>query len=225
MLGVLFSIKSSLRPFSQLITILEKILKFPTSSSLSYLLLRVYTAHQAITMHFSSLLALTGLTLTAAAPAALDARTDATWTLKWFNRICDDAKNVCDYHFNIVDSASSHIDYCRFSDDASGTSRIARYSSPSNLQCSEDSPVFVNIGYDQPGNFFVVVPVNTGTKKNAFFGYTADEMKDNVTVTPDHTSPTLTVGEFKKAKRGAAALQPRHDLGQWSALNLHRSKS
>lgn len=168
--------------------------------------------------------------MAAAAPSALKARTGGighSWTVNDFVRFCDDVQNVCTYSFTITDNSGGAQDVCKFSDQVGpDESRSARYSSPSGLKCSEGSPIFVNIGYDQPGNFFVVVPVNTATNTNAFFGYTAAELADNNVVKPDHTSTALTIGEFKKSKKEAApvALEARQNLGQWTVQHLHRGE-
>ncbi|OBT43491.1 hypothetical protein VE00_06741 [Pseudogymnoascus sp. WSF 3629] len=51
------------------------------------------------------------------------------------------------------------------------------------------------------------------------FGYTAAELADGVVVTPDKTSPSLTVGTWEETTRAVAA-----DMGQGTAEGLHRSK-
>lgn len=178
-------------------------------------------------MHYSSILAVAGATFAAAAPAVTNARAEGTWTLQGFVRTCDDAANSCNYKFSVVDNNSGRVDACDFTDVADST-RQARYSSPSNLQCAANSPIYTNVGYDQPGNFFVVVPVNRETSLNAFFGYTAAELADGNVVTPDHTSPSLVVGTWEKAKAAGAAVIDRRalvDLVEWTVEGLHRSKS
>lgn len=175
-------------------------------------------------MHYSSVLALTGLTLATAAPTTT-ARAEGTWTLRSFVRTCDDAANSCTYDFAVVDDVSGRYDACHFTDVGDET-REARWSSPSNLECSAAAPIYVNIGYDQPGNFFVVVPVNTDTNRDAFFGYTADELADGNVVTPDHTSPSQDAGAAgMKAAAKVNARATAEDLGQWTVEGLHRSKS
>ena len=178
-------------------------------------------------MHLTSLVALTGLTLAAAAPAALTERaaqvSQGNWTLQSFVRSCNDTANTCDYSFTVLDDNTSIATPCNAT-DTGDASRQARYSSPSNLACAPNSPFYFNVGYDQPGNFFVVVPVNTGANLDAFFGYTAAELVDGVVVTPDKTSPALTIGTFNKTK-GVEKRAALADLGQWTVEGLHRSKS
>jgi hypothetical protein len=178
-------------------------------------------------MHYSSFLAIAGASFAAAAPAAVTARAAGTWTLQGFVRTCNDAANSCNYKFKVFDHNSGKTDACDFTDVADST-RQARWSSPSNLQCAANSPIYVNIGYDQPGNFFVVVPVNRETSLNAFFGYTAAELADGNVVTPDHTEPSLVVGTWEKKKAAGAAVIGRAEaagLGAWTVEGLHRSKS
>lgn len=186
----------------------------------------------------TALLSLIGLA--AAAPAIeLDVRShEPTWTLKDFIRTCDDTQNVCGYSFTIVPSSGDSIpcqffDYVRRDEPGEGV-RSARFSSPSNLQCAPNSPVFVNIGYDKPGNFWVVVPVNTATGKNAFFGYSSTEMVDYNIVKPDHVAKELVIGQFNKRdaspEAGAEpmpepfAIEKRNHLGTWTIKQLVRSK-
>ncbi len=72
-----------------------------------------------------------------------------------------------------------------------------------------------------------MVPVNTATRKNAFFGYDANEMRDRNVVKPDHTSKELVWGQFKReaeAEPEPVALEARSHLGQWTVKNLVRSK-
>ncbi|OBT62095.1 hypothetical protein VE03_09023 [Pseudogymnoascus sp. 23342-1-I1] len=176
-------------------------------------------------MHYSSLLALAGASLAAAAPAITNARAEGTWTLKGFVRTCDDAANSCNYVFNVLDNVSGSLDACNFTDVADST-RQARWSSPSNLHCAANSTIYVNVGYDQPGSFFVVVPVNRETSVNAFFGYSAAELADGVVVTPDKTSNSLVVGTWEKKKAAGAAVIGRAaaaDLGAWTVEGLHRT--
>lgn len=177
-------------------------------------------------MHYSSILALAGATFAAAAPAVNSARAEGTWTLQGFVRTCNDTANTCNYKFKIKDNNSGRVDACDFTDIADST-RKARWSSPSNLHCAANSPIYVNVGYDQPGNFFVIVPVNRETSLNAFFGYTAAELADGKVVTPDHTSPSLVVGTWEKKKAAGAAVIGRDaaaNLGAWTVEGLHRSK-
>ena len=180
---------------------------------------------------------LTLLTLAAAAPSTLDIRTDPTWTLQDFIRTCDDTRNICGYAFTIVTSSGSSTpclfyDYVKPTEPGPGV-RNTRFSSPSNLQCAPNSPVFVNIGYDKPGNFWVVVPVNTATRKNAFFGYSASEMVDYKIVKPDHVGRELVLGQFKREAEAEAEAEPepeaneieaRNHLGTWTVKQLVRSK-
>ncbi|OBT48084.1 hypothetical protein VE00_01027 [Pseudogymnoascus sp. WSF 3629] len=176
-------------------------------------------------MHYSSILALAGATFAAAAPAITTARADGTWTLQGFVRTCNDTANTCNYKFKVSDNKSGRVDACDFTDIADST-RKARWSSPSNLHCAANSPIYVNVGYDQPGNFFVVVPVNRETSLNAFFGYTAAELTDGKVVTPDHTSPSLVVGTWAKQKAAGAAVIGRDataNLGAWTVEGLHRT--
>lgn len=176
-------------------------------------------------MHYSSILALAAATFAAAAPTVNSARAEGTWTLQGFVRTCKDTANSCNYKFKVKDNNSGRVDACDFTDIADST-RKARWSSPSNLHCAANSPVYVNVGYDQPGNFFVVVPVNRETSLNAFFGYTAAELTDGKVVTPDHTSPSLVVGTWEKKKAAGAAVIGRDaaaNLGAWTVEGLHRS--
>lgn len=198
-------------------------------------------------MHFSKLLAFVGLA--SAMPTALEVRqSNPTWTLKNFRRWCDDTQNNCTYEFIIVASTGQNWP-CKFTDYVRPTepSRSARFSSPSNLQCQPGTglPIFVNIGYDAPGKFWVVVPVNTQIRRNAFFGYDANEMRDYNVVRPDKTSRALVWGVFDKrvavaeaeaiADASAAAeaeavavaepetsLVQRDHLGSWTVKKLVR---
>jgi hypothetical protein len=183
------------------------------------------TTETTFKMHYSSILALAGATFAAAAPAVTTASADGTWTLQGFVRTCNDTANTCNYKFKVSDNKFGRVDACDFTDIADST-RKARWSSPSNLHCAANSPIYVNVGYDQPGNFFVVVPVNRETSLNAFFGYTAAELTDGKVVAPDHTSPSLVVGTWAKQKAAGAAVIGRDattNLGAWTVEGLHRS--
>jgi len=181
-------------------------------------------------MHFSHLLALAGLA--AAAPTSPTNLHDATWTLHDFVRVCDDIGNVCTYNFSIVDNHHATEIFCEINDYVKPTEpsplRSARYSSPTNLPCNQDSPVYVNIGYDQTGDFYVVVPVNTASNMNAFFGYSAAEIADYNVVSPDHESAVLAVGTFVEKRDAAPAPMPNvldlPDLGAWTVRAFQRSK-
>ena len=179
-------------------------------------------------MHFSKLLAFAGLA--AAIPTAVEVRShEPTWTLKDFNRRCDDTQNVCTYKFTIATSGGNNwpceiYDYVRPTEPGGGV-RSARYSSPSNLACKPGSPIFVNVGYDKPGNFWVIVPVHTGLRKNAFFGYDANEMRDGNVVRPDKTSKELVWGQFKREAEAESELVARNHLGTWTVKKLARSRS
>lgn len=78
------------------------------------------------------------------------------------------------------------------------------------------------------------MPVNTATRKNAFFGYDATEMRDYNIVKPDHVSKELVIGQFKRdaapeaeaeAMPESKAIEQRDHLGTWTVKNLVRSKS
>lgn len=173
-------------------------------------------------MLFTSLIALTGLSLVAAAPAAAPhrARAVGTWSLYNYVRVCDDAQNSCTYSFTVHDNDSGREDVCNFVDQGDA-SRVARWSSSAEHDCSEGSPIYVNIGYDEAGSFFVIVPVNKETNLDAFFGYSVEEMADG-NVTAERTADSFVVGTYESAKVGAA-VTARDGLGLWTVESLHRT--
>lgn len=88
--------------------------------------------------------------------------------------------------------------------------------------------MYVNIGYEHTGDFYVVVPVDTAANTNAFFGYSAAEIADHNVVSPDHESLVLPVGTFVGKRDVAPALMPKErdipDLGAWTMRGFERSK-
>lgn len=179
-------------------------------------------------MHLLHLLALFGLA--AAAPTSLITLNSTTWTLHNFVRICDQISNRCSYKFSILDNHHSTEILCGFTDIVKPTDpaplRSARYSSPTKLHCSPDSHVYVNIGYDQTDDFYVIVPVDTQANRTAFFGYTAAEIADHNIVSPDHESAVLAVGAVVE-KRDAAPMPKTRDLpdlGAWTVQGFHRGE-
>ena len=73
------------------------------------------------------------------------------------------------------------------------------------------------------------MPVNTATRKNAFFGYSASEMVDYKIVKPDHVAKELVWGQFKRdaapeAEPEANEIEARNHLGTWTVKGLVRSK-
>lgn len=198
-------------------------------------------------MHFTKLLALAGLA--SAMPTSLQVRqTTETLTLKNFRRWCDDTQNNCTYEFILKNSKGDELP-CKFTDYVKPweSGRSARFSSPSNLECQpgKNLPIYINIGYDRPGNFWVVVPVNTAIRRNAFFGYNAQEIRDYNIVRPDKTSKSLVIGTWSKRltlpeaapiaeadpeAEAAALAEPeaelaeRAHLGGWTVKKLHRGE-
>jgi hypothetical protein len=172
-----------------------------------------------------------------AAPAAeadstLQTRTENTWTLHNFKRPCDTAANKCTYDFDVIDNNNGASEHCHFVDQGNAQ-RNAKYSSPSNLRCSPTSALYINVGYDVPGNFYVVVVVNTQTHINAFFGFTDAELTAGNVVSPDHPpSKALVQGTWSRKRDAAAAAAPgplavsldkrTGTQGFWTVRQLHR---